>query len=118
MDANAALATAKETTDWLSTAGGWAMFLIAGVVCVFLVKHILSLNKKLDDKEDACRKELSEQGLAFRKELSERETTYRTEMDKLSKDTQGKLEEKDEKLFGLLDKTNDMLAAIQRLTPR
>lgn len=98
------MSVAKDATDWLSTGGGWAMFVVAGVVIYFLVRHILSLNAKLDAKEASYRAELS--GLL---------SSHKLEMERVSKEHNDKLEDKDEKLFDLLDKTNETLSAIQQL---
>ncbi len=99
-----ALSAAKSATDWLQYAGGWAMFVIACVVIYFLVKHILSLNAKLDARADECRKELTAKEVAHKEEIT-----------RVMREHQERLEEKDEKLFGLLDKTNELLAAVQQL---
>jgi len=115
---DAALSTAKDATDWLSTGGGWAMFIVAGVVIYFLVRHILSLNAKIEAKETAFHTELSAILATFRKDISEKDASHKAEMDRVMQEFQDKLEKKDEKLFGLLDQTNELMAAIQQLKPR
>ncbi len=109
--ATGALGVAKDATDWLQTAGGWAMFLIAAVVIYFLVKHILSQNTKLEAANTA----LAEREKAFRLEKEAAANSHKEEIARLHKEHRDELDEKDEKLFGLLDKTNDLMGAIQKL---
>ena len=94
---DALLSTAKGTTEWLQSGGGWAMFVLVCGVLIYLWRHLVAERKAAVLREDGLRE------------------AHKAELDKLVAENRKELKERDDRIFGLLDKTNDLLSAVQQI---